>query len=57
MSQKTEQLNCLIVVRIRGTISAMNEALETLELLRLTHTNHAVLIDNIPAYKGMLNVL
>ncbi len=54
MSQKTEQLNCLIVVRIRGTISAMKEARETLELLRLTHTNHAVLIDNRPAYKGML---
>jgi large subunit ribosomal protein L30 len=32
----------------------MKEARETLELLRLTHTNHAVLIDSRPAYKGML---
>ena len=27
---------------------------ETLEFLHLTHTNHAVLIDSRPAYKGML---
>jgi large subunit ribosomal protein L30 len=32
----------------------MKETRETLELLRLTHTNHAVLIDSRPAYKGML---
>ena len=54
MAQKTEACNCVVVVRIRGTISAMKEARETLELLRLTHTNHAVLIDSRPAYKGML---
>lgn len=54
MAQKTEACNCLAVVRIRGTVSAMKEARETLELLRLTHTNHAVLIDSRPAYKGML---
>ncbi len=54
MAQKTEECKCLIVVRVRGTVSAMKEARETLELLRLTHTNHAVLIDSRPAYKGML---
>lgn len=54
MAQKTEECNCIVVVRIRGTVSAMKEARETLELLRLTHTNHAVIIDNRPAYKGML---
>jgi large subunit ribosomal protein L30 len=32
----------------------MREARETLELLRLTRTNHAVLIDSRPAYHGML---
>jgi len=52
--QKTEECKCLVVVRIRGTVSAMKEARETLELLRLTHTNHAVIIDSRPAYKGML---
>lgn len=52
--QKTEECKCLVVVRVRGTVSAMKEARETLELLRLTHTNHAVIIDSRPAYKGML---
>ncbi|MFA5571516.1 MAG: 50S ribosomal protein L30 [Crenarchaeota archaeon] len=52
--QKTEECKCLVVVRVRGTISALREARETLDLLRLTHTNHAILIDNRPAYKGML---
>jgi large subunit ribosomal protein L30 len=52
--QKTEECKCLVVVRVRGTVSAMREARETLELLRLTHTNHAVIIDSRPAYKGML---
>ncbi len=54
MSQKTEECKCLVAVRVRGTVSAMKEARETLELLRLTHTNHAILIDSRPAYKGML---
>ena len=53
MVQKTEECKCLIAVRVRGTISAIREARKR-ELLRLTHTNHAVLIDNRPAYKGML---
>jgi large subunit ribosomal protein L30 len=52
--QNTEEVKALVVVRVRGTISAMKEARETLELLRLTHTNHAIIIDSRPAYKGML---
>ena len=54
MAQKTEECKPLVVVRIRGTVSAQREARETLDLLHLTHTNHAVLIDSRPAYKGML---
>jgi len=52
--QKTEESKCIVAVRVRGTVSALKEARETLELLRLTHTNHAILIDSRPAYKGML---
>jgi large subunit ribosomal protein L30 len=52
--QKTEECKCYVVVRVRGTVSAMREARETLDLLRLTHTNHAIIIDSRPAYKGML---
>ncbi|HLN89258.1 MAG TPA: 50S ribosomal protein L30 [Candidatus Binatia bacterium] len=54
MAQKTDECKPLVVVRIRGTVSAQREATETLELLHLGHTNHAVLIDSRPAYKGML---
>jgi large subunit ribosomal protein L30 len=51
---QTEQIKQIAVVRIRGTISALREARETLALLRLDHTNHAILIDDRPSYKGML---
>jgi large subunit ribosomal protein L30 len=54
MAQKTEEINCIVVVRVRGTVSAQREATDTLKLLHLEHTNHAVLIDNRAAYKGML---
>ena len=54
MAQKNEQCKCLVAVKVRGTVSAMRETRETLDLLRLTHTNHAVLIDSRPAYNGML---
>ena len=54
MAQKTEECKCLVVVKIRGIISAQRETRETLEFLHLLHTNHAVLIDSRPAYKGML---
>ena len=54
MSQKTEQCRSLVVVKIRGTVRAQKETRETLEFLHLVHTNHAVLIDNRPAYMGML---
>ena len=54
MAQKTEECKCLVVVRIRGVVSAQKETRETLQFLHLLHTNHAVLIDSRPAYKGML---
>jgi large subunit ribosomal protein L30 len=54
LAQKTEELKCLVVVKIRGTVRAQRETRETLDFLHLAHTNHAVLIDSRPAYKGML---
>jgi len=54
MAQQTEQNKPIAVVRIRGIISATREARETLTLLHLDHTNHAILIDDRPSYKGML---
>ncbi len=54
MAQKTEECKCLVVVKIRGTVSAQRETRETLDFLHLGRTNHAVLIDSRAAYKGML---
>src|SRR5512138_2239037 len=54
MAQQTEECKSLVVVKIRGTVRAQRETRETLELLHLVHTNHAILIDSRPAYKGML---
>ena len=52
--QETQALKCVIAVKVRGIISAQRETRETLDLLHLTHTNHAVIIDNRPDFKGML---
>jgi large subunit ribosomal protein L30 len=54
VSEKTEEHKCLAVVKIRGTISAQRQARETLDLLRLSKTNRAVLVPNNPSMKGML---
>lgn len=54
MTAKADERKCLAVVKIRGTISAQRETKETLDMLRLARTNHAVLIDNRPSYMGML---
>ncbi|MDR2203591.1 MAG: 50S ribosomal protein L30 [Nitrososphaerota archaeon] len=57
MAQQQEVTKQIAVVRIRGTISAQRDTRETLTLLRLDHTNHAILIDDRPSYKGMLQVV
>lgn len=54
MAQKTEACKCIIAVKVRGEVSAQREARETTALLGLAHTNHAVILDNRPAYLGML---
>ncbi|MCW4018037.1 MAG: 50S ribosomal protein L30 [Candidatus Bathyarchaeota archaeon] len=51
--QETQALKCIVVVKVRGTISAQREARETLSLLHLNHTNHAVILDSRPEFKGM----
>jgi large subunit ribosomal protein L30 len=51
---QTEACKCIVAVKVRGEVSAQREARETNALLGLTHTNHAVIVDNRPAYLGML---
>jgi ribosomal protein L30/L7E len=54
MAQQTEPYKVLVAVKIRGEVNAQREARETLALLHLQHTNHAIMIDNRPAFLGML---
>jgi large subunit ribosomal protein L30 len=54
LSEKTDARKCIAAVRVRGSISAQREARETLDMLHLGRTNHAILVDNRPAYLGML---
>ncbi len=41
-------------VRIRGTVLARQEVVDTLKMLRLTRTNHCVILPENPSTKGML---
>jgi large subunit ribosomal protein L30 len=52
--KKDSERKCFVVIKVRGTIRARREARETLELLQLARTNHAVLVDNRPSFMGML---
>jgi len=49
-----EKRKCLVVVRVRGVIGAKKEIKDTLKMLHLQRNHHAVLIDDRPAYVGML---
>jgi large subunit ribosomal protein L30 len=54
LSEKADKRKCIAAVRVRGSISAQREARATLDMLRLGRTNHGVLVDNRPAFLGML---
>jgi large subunit ribosomal protein L30 len=54
LSGKADVRKCIAVVRVRGSISAQRESTETLDMLRLARTNSAVLVDDRPAFMGML---
>ncbi len=54
MPKKAAESKVFAAVKVRGTVSAQREARETLDLLLLTKTNHAVLVQNNPSMNGML---
>ena len=54
MAEKDSECKCFVAIKIRGTISAQRQARETLELLHLTKSNYAVLVENSPSMLGML---
>ncbi len=45
------------VIRVRGTVNVNPDIKRTLQLMRLTRTNHCVLIEENPVSKGMLQVV
>ena len=49
-----EQRKCLVAVRIRGLSDIPQKTKDTLMMLRLTRNCHATLLDDRPAYVGML---
>jgi len=57
VSKEVKERKCTVAVRIRGTIRASQEVRETLHMLNLTRNNYAVLIDNRPAFLGMLKTV
>jgi large subunit ribosomal protein L30 len=48
---------CLMAVRIRSDINATEEMKDTFKMLRIGRTNYATLLDDRPAYLGMLKVV
>jgi large subunit ribosomal protein L30 len=51
-----EKRKCLAVVRIRGIPTASSDVRRTLKMLHLCRTSHATLVDDRPAYIGMLRM-
>ena len=49
-----KQRKCLVAVRIRGMSDISTEIKDTMSMLRLTRNCHATLLDDRPAYNGML---
>jgi len=49
-----ENRKCFVAIRIRGLSDISQEIKDTLTMLRLTRNCHATLLDDRPAYTGML---
>ena len=46
-----------IIVRVRGSIHARHDVVETLRYLHLTRPNHATLVPEVPSFRGMLTTV
>lgn len=46
---------CYLVIRIRGSVKASQEEIDTLRMLSLPRANYAVFIPKNPSFEGMLN--
>jgi len=50
-------MTTLAIIRLRGTVKARREAIDTLRMLRLNRKMHCVLIQETPSYRGMLQAV
>ncbi|MGP8016694.1 MAG: 50S ribosomal protein L30 [Thermoplasmata archaeon] len=46
-----------MIVRVRGSIHARHDVVETLRYLHLTRPNHATVVPEIPSVRGMLTTI
>jgi len=53
-SKELEARKCLAVIRVRGVSDVFSKIRETMELLHLHRNCHATIVDDRPAYVGML---
>ncbi|MCE5213193.1 MAG: 50S ribosomal protein L30 [Methanobacterium sp.] len=44
----------IAAIRVRGRTGVKGDIADTMEMLRLTRINHAVILDENPSYQGML---
>lgn len=54
MAKHKDSHGKLAVVLVRGMVKVVRPVKETLAMLNLHRKNHGVVVDNTPAYKGML---
>jgi large subunit ribosomal protein L30 len=45
------------VIRVRGSVNVKPNIKRTMQLLRLTHANHCVLLEENTVHKGMLQII
>ncbi|MEA3199246.1 MAG: large subunit ribosomal protein [Thermoplasmata archaeon] len=53
--RRSSQTGSFFLVRIRGTVNVTGKISDTLDMLHLSHPNHAVVIPKTESYMGMVN--
>jgi len=49
-----EEAKCYLVIRIKGSVKARKDHLDTLKMLNLSRANWATIVPKTPSYEGML---
>ena len=46
-----------VIIRLRGSVNTKPQIKDTLKMLRLNQINHAVVVEENPVYKGMIQIV